>query len=638
MLKEQAYRFGRWILKTHPPRWIVFIIDILICLISLFLAFYIRLNFQIDTILEYPLLLIVSIVLVIRAGLSIIFRIYYGLIRFSTFIDLERVIIVNTIGLSGLVIINLLYNKFVQPGVNLIPYGIVAMEFFITTFLMITLRLSIKTLYFEITSSGRKKTNVVIYGTDQLADLTKQVIENNSEMRTSIAGFISPDEDSKRIVGNFLSGVKIYAERELNTLSEKFGIEKLIIAEKKINNTTKERLLELCSNLHIRVLTVPITDNWIDESLSTSQIRDLKIEDLLERQSIRLDKKKVSDHIKGKVILVTGAAGSIGSELVLQIFSFRPKLVILFDQAETPLHSFKLELLEKHRFSDFEIVLGDVYNKYRLNSIFKKYKPQIVFHAAAYKHVPMLEDNPKEAIRTNVIGTKNLADVSNKYGVEDFIMISTDKAVRPTSVMGASKRIAEMYIQSLGAQPGVKTAFTTTRFGNVLGSNGSVVERFREQISNGEAITITHPDMKRYFMTIPEAVQLVMEAAAMGEGGEIFVFDMGKMVRIVDLAEKMIRLSGLVPEQDIEIKYTGIREGERLYEVLLADKEKLLPTYNPKIMRAKVENINYDELDKTISGLHDDLHNFEINYVVKLMKEIVPEFISENSVYSVFNK
>ncbi len=638
MLKEQAYRFGRWILKTHPPRWSIFIIDILICLLSLFLAFYIRLNFQIDTIFEYPLLLIASIVLVIRAGLSIVFRIYFGLIRFSTFIDLERVIIVNTIGSSGLVIINILYNKFVHPGLNLIPYGIIAMEFFITTFLMITLRLSIKTLHFEITSLGRKKTNVVIYGINHLADLTKQVIENNNKMQTRVVGFISPDENSKRIVGNFLSGVKVYAERELDTLSEKFGIEKLIIAEQKINNTTKERLLELCSNLHIRVLTVPITDNWINESLTTSQIRDLKIEDLLERQSIILDKKKISNHIKGKVILVTGAAGSIGSELVRQILTFSPKLVVLFDQAETPLHSFKLELIEKHKFSDFEVVLGDIYNKYRLCSIFEKYKPQIVFHAAAYKHVPMLEDNPKEAIRTNVIGTKNLADVSNKFGIENFIMISTDKAVRPTSVMGASKRIAEMYIQGLSAQPGVKTAFTTTRFGNVLGSNGSVVERFREQISNGEAITITHPDMKRYFMTIPEAVQLVMEAAAMGEGGEIFVFDMGKMVRIVDLAEKMIRLSGLVPEQDIEIKYTGIRGGERLYEVLLADKEKLLPTHNPKIMRAKVEDINYDELDRTISGLHDDLHNFDINYVIKLMKEIVLEFKSENSVYSIFDK
>ncbi len=382
---------------------------------------------------------------------------------------------------------------------------------------------------------------------------------------------------------------------------------------------------------NIKVLTLPDVNKWINGELSVKQIRQIKIDDLLERAPIKLDEKEIRNYTLNKTILVTGAAGSIGSEIVKQLLHFQPKRIIIFDQAESPLYDLELELSEKFHFNNFDIVIGDTTNIHRLRRVFEAFKPTVVFHAAAYKHVPMMENNPSEAIRTNVNGTKLLADIALEFGVHKFVMISTDKAVNPTNVMGASKRIAEIYTQSLNSKG--KTQFITTRFGNVLGSNGSVINRFKMQIEKGGPITVTHPEITRYFMTIPEACQLVLEAGAMGKGGEIFIFDMGKSVKILDMAKKMIQFSGLKLGEDIQINFTGLRPGEKLYEELLNDKENTLPTHHSQIMIGKVKKYEFSVIEKEISelivlGFTQD--NFAI---VEKMKKIVPEFISQNSIY-----
>ena len=393
----------------------------------------------------------------------------------------------------------------------------------------------------------------------------------------------------------------------------------------------------------MHMLVLPSIDKLQTGKSQFHFLPEVRIEDLLGRDEIRINMKEIADSLKGKVVLVTGAAGSIGSELCRQLCTFGLKKLILFDSAETPMHNIRLELEEKFPDVRFEPVMGDIRMINRVESVFSRFHPQILFHAAAYKHVPLMEENPCEAVHTNVYGTRNVANMAVKYGVEKFVMISTDKAVNPTNVMGASKRLAEIYVQSLslaineGKIPG-KTQFITTRFGNVLGSNGSVIPRFREQLSKGGPLTVTHPDIIRYFMTIPEACRLVLEAAFMGKGGEIFVFDMGTPVKIADLARRMIELSGLIPDKDIEIKYTGLRPGEKLYEELLATKENTLPTENQKIYRAKVREYDYKEVDYAIDQLTELAIRVEKMEMVKMMKQIVPEFKSKNSEYEKLDK
>ncbi|MCD4769419.1 MAG: polysaccharide biosynthesis protein, partial [Bacteroidales bacterium] len=545
MVKNLIYTFVSNALKNHPPRWVILAIDLFLIIVSLWAAFFVRLNFQWSQINEQNLVLIFPVVLSVRLIFILVLKSYAGIIRYSTVEDLQRVITVIILGSLVFVAINIIHFTFGE-GYNFIPYGVVVIEFLLSIFFLILFRLLVKSIYIEVTPYRKGGAGIIIYGTGEFANLTSKSLRMNNGTRNSIIAFVDGG-DSNNCYGNYLAGVKIHALEDLAYLVNKYSVEKLVIAKENIKQQEKEKLIFKCLDLSVKVLTIPKADDWINGEFTLGQGREINIEDLLERPVIKLDKAAVRAQVSGKTILVTGAAGSIGSELVRQICGYDPKLVVLYDQAETALHSFKLELEERPGRCNFEVALGDVYNESRLTNIFSNFKPHIVFHAAAYKHVPMLEDNPKEAMRTNIMGTKILADLSARFGVENFIMISTDKAVRPTSIMGASKRISEMYIQSLNSQTDVNTAFTTTRFGNVLGSNGSVVERFMEQIRKGEEITVTHPDMQRYFMTIPEAVQLVMEAAAMGEGGEIFVFDMGKMVRIVDLAERMVRLSGLVP-------------------------------------------------------------------------------------------
>ncbi|HRD40779.1 MAG TPA: nucleoside-diphosphate sugar epimerase/dehydratase, partial [Bacteroidia bacterium] len=431
--------------------------------------------------------------------------------------------------------------------------------------------------------------------------------------------------------GRSLEGAFIYTPDKMESLVKDNDVELIIISIQNLPPQKLNDITDWCLNHNVRLLNVPPAKKWINGELSFNQLRAINIEDLLERDPIKLDNELISSQIKDKIVLITGAAGSIGSELSRQCMKYAPKKIILLDQAESPLHDVELEFSDKFSKDKFETVIGDVRNEDRMQNVFRTFKPEIVFHAAAYKHVPMMENNPSESILTNILGTKITADLSVEYKVSKFVFVSTDKAVNPTNVMGASKRIAEIYIQSLGKQSSTK--FVTTRFGNVLGSNGSVIPRFKKQIEQGGPITITHPEITRYFMTIPEACQLVLEAGSMGKGGEIFVFDMGKSVKIVDLARKMIKLSGLEEGRDIKIVYTGLRPGEKLYEELLADSENTLPTHHTQILIGKVREYDYADVAKVINELiklFDTQNNLKI---VQCMKELVPEFKSNNSVY-----
>ncbi|MDA9809803.1 polysaccharide biosynthesis protein, partial [Flavobacteriales bacterium] len=416
---------------------------------------------------------------------------------------------------------------------------------------------------------------------------------------------------------------------------QKLKINIVIIAIKEPYLDNKQRLIDYCLKNQIKVKSVPSVEEWLGGNLSMKQIKDIKIDDLLGRKPIKLPKNNLVNEIKNKTILVTGAAGSIGSEIVRQLLELEPQKVILLDQAESALYDLSQDLTINSKFSNFEIVIGDVTRKERIKNVFKTYQPQIIFHAAAYKHVPLMELNPSESIRTNLIGTKNIADFSIEYNVKKFILVSTDKAVNPTNVMGASKRAAEMYCQALNQLN--TTKFITTRFGNVLGSNGSVIPLFKKQINNGGPITVTHPEVTRFFMTIKEACQLVLEASSMGDGGEIFVFDMGKSMKIIDLAHKMIQLAGLKVEKDIGIKIVGLRPGEKMYEETLNNSEETLKTHHPKIQIGKVAQVNLEELNKTIENLNSFVSLQKNNEIIMQMKQIIPEYKSNNSEFSKFD-
>ncbi|MDY6799762.1 MAG: nucleoside-diphosphate sugar epimerase/dehydratase [Bacteroidota bacterium] len=616
-----------WFPKSYTPRWIVFLIDLFICTISISLAFLLRFNFDIPRPYVNSLNFIIPFVLFVRSITFLIFRTYAGIIRYSGAKDTERIFIVAITGSLLFAILNIL-NYYLINGTFIIPFSIIAIDFLITIFLMASFRLSTKIIYQELYNPTKEKTGIVIYGADQFGVITKRTLDRDAESKHKVLAFLDVNHAN---IGKTLEGVTIYHPQYLDSLSEKNDIEKLIIAKENIDSEEKQAIIEQSLQNNIKVLTLPEVNTWINGELSFNQIKKIKIEDLLERPPIILDVNKIKKKLINKCILVTGAAGSIGSEIVRQLIAFNPSKIILFDQAESPLYDMELDLQEKFNFYNFEIVIGNIADEYRIQKLFEVYKPLIVFHAAAYKHVPMMENNPTEALRTNIMGTKILADIAHAFKVEQFVMVSTDKAVNPTNVMGASKRIAEIYVQ--GFNQISNTNFITTRFGNVLGSNGSVILRFKKQIDKGGPVTVTHPEVTRYFMTIPEACQLVLEAGAISRGGEIFLFDMGKSVKIIDLAKKMIKLSGLEIGKDIQIKYTGLRPGEKLYEELLNDKENTIPTHHSKIMIAKVRTYDFDQVKWDIQQLillQREHNNMEI---VRKMKEIVPEFKSRNSVY-----
>lgn len=624
---KKLIRLKLLILKNHSPRWMIFIFDLGIVAISIVLAYLLRFNFNIPPSYLETLKITIPAIVTIRAISFIIFKTYSGIIRHTSIKDIEKILIVISIGSLAIIGANLILDKFANIP-QLVPYSIVLIDFIATIYFMTTIRLLAKSLYFELFNPSRNKKNIIIFGTQELALITRRSILIDKANDYKVAAFF---DDIRKSVKKKLEGVPIYHLDTLSDFIKKNNITSLIIAKDKVSASIKNSIAEICLNNGIKVQTIPGINKWVNGELNVNQIKNIKIEDLLEREPINLAKNKICKELNNKVILITGAAGSIGSEIVRQVIEYHPKKIILLDQAESPLYDIELEIQEKFNFRRFEIIIGDITDKNRMENIFYDHKPSIVYHAAAYKHVPMMEKHPSEGIQNNVFGTKILADLSVKFEVTKFIMISTDKAVNPTNVMGATKRIAEMYIQALNNH--TSTNFITTRFGNVLGSNGSVIPRFRKQIEEGGPVTVTHPDVTRYFMTIPEACQLVLEASIMGKGGEIYIFDMGKSVKIANLAKKMIKLSGLEIGSDIDLRYTGLRPGEKLYEELLNNSENTIPTYHPKIMIAKVSSLNFDEIALKINKFTSPISKQENLQVVKIMKEIVKEFISQNSVY-----
>lgn len=619
--------------KYNLPRWSILLIDLLICAFSFTLAFFLRFNFA--SIPEADLKNMPAgyiILLSIRLISFLIAKPYKGVVRYTGSKDAARIFLAVLIGSAVIFIINII-SRFFITGTYIIPHSIVIIDALVTMFIMISSRLAIKAVYFENKNPAKEKTLVIIYGAGESGIITKRTLDRDAAVKYKVVGFIDDDDKKK---GRSLEGVFIYPTSKLKELAEAHAVETLIISIQNLPSGRKNEIINDCLALGIKVLNVPPATKWINGELSFNQIRSINIEELLEREPIKLDNALISQQLNHKVILITGAAGSIGSELARQCLKFKPALLVLLDQAESPLHDIELEFNETAKSTTFEVVIGDVRNKERMRNVFNTFKPQIVFHAAAYKHVPMMENNPSESILTNVLGTKIIADWAVEFGVEKFVMVSTDKAVNPTNVMGASKRIAEIYTQSLGKIS--KTRFVTTRFGNVLGSNGSVIPRFKKQIEQGGPITITHPEITRYFMTIPEACQLVLEAGSMGNGGEIFVFDMGQSVKIVDLARKMIRLSGLQEDKDIKIVYTGLRPGEKLYEELLASSENTLPTHHKQILAGKVREYEFKEVSEFISELIELFKTQDNALIVSKMKELVPEFISNNSVFEKLDK
>jgi FlaA1/EpsC-like NDP-sugar epimerase len=616
--------------KTTIPSWIIFNIDIFICIVSFLLAYFLRFNFNIPAEFSTHFSLMMGMVIAIRALSFYLGKTYAMIIRHTGLRDLTKLISVLFFGTCIIGIINII-NKSIS-GTVLIPTSIVIIEFFITAYLLTASRLIIKFIFLEFHNNHKIKSNVIILGSNELAVATKRSLDLETDVRYRVIAFL---DDKKKNQKKNIEGINIFPLDDFEDLIEKNDIQVLVIAKDYINSTRKTLIIDTCLNHKIKVLTAPRINNWMNSYFNPKQLKQINIEDLLERDPIILDSTNIKKQINNQVVLVTGAAGSIGSEIVRQLTNYHPQKIILLDQAETPLYNLELELSEKLHFRDFEIIIGDITHSLDMAHLFDRFAIDIVYHAAAYKHVPMMESFPIEAIHNNVIGTKIIADLSVKHDVKKFIMISTDKAVNPTNIMGASKRIAEMYTQGLNSIS--TTSFITTRFGNVLGSNGSAIPLFKKQIQDGGPVTVTHPEITRYFMTIPEACQLVLEASAMGNGDEIFIFDMGKSIKVVDVVKNMIRLSGLEVGRDIQIKYIGLRPGEKLYEELLCDKENSLPTHHPKIMVAKVAPINFNEISENISIFEKLLKLHNNTEVVKQMKKLIPEYKSQNSIFQVLD-
>ena len=620
------------ITRQNTPRWLIFLIDLLIAVSAVILAYLLRFNFSIPDSELKPLPQILIYMALVRSVSFVIARSYAGIIRYTSTGDALRVFATVLSGSVAFALTNLV-TFYLIGHFFFIPFSIIIIDFLATSFGMITFRLIVKLAFLEFQHPGGELVNVVIYGAGEAGITAKRTLDRDAGTKYKVVAFL---DDSPSKQGKKLEGVDILNPEKLDRLLESKSIAQIILAIMHFDPEKKQSLVNKCLAFETKVLTVPPPIKWINGELSFNQIRTLNIEELLEREPIRLDEQQIGREITGKTILVTGASGSIGSEIVRQVAKYGPKQLVLVDQAETPLHFLELEYPEYSQGAAVEFILCDICNVGRMQRIFEVFKPDMVYHAAAYKHVPMMESNPSEAVLTNVKGTQIIADLSVTFNVSKFIMVSTDKAVNPTNVMGASKRIAEIYVQALSQEN--KTRFITTRFGNVLGSNGSVIPLFRNQIAKGGPLTITHPEVTRFFMTIPEACQLVLEAGSIGQGGEIFIFDMGKPLKILDLAKKMIQLSGLTLGKDIMIRFTGLRPGEKLYEELLNVNENTLPTHHPLIMIARVREYSLQQVIQEINELTGMLPNGSNLEIVKKMKQIVPEFKSQNSVFEQLDK
>ncbi len=629
--------FSKFVSLKYLPRWIVLLIDVILSVSALFIAIYVAQRLKTEHIgtlgIEYVPRITILILLQI-----IFFRVYHtysGVLRYSSFVDAVKIffsIFTNVILISiiNLVMISISNNVLVYFS-ELAIYSILSFLF------LLMLRLLVKTLYDFLTQQSDVIIPVMIYGTKSAAvGIAKMLMSEQVGSKYKLVGFIDDDKNASE---KMIMGVRVYHMNDdtlKNVIAKK--CKAIIISPLKLNQVNSSNVLEMFVDNNLTILSLPPMNIWKNEIPSIGQIKSIQIEELLERASIEISTENIASQLSDKVVLVTGAAGSIGSEIANQVLKFDTKLVVLLDHAESPMHDLKLDLQEKFEDKNVTLFLGDVRNKDRMDYMMDLYRPDIIYHAAAYKHVPMMEDYPVESVQVNVLGTKILADLAVKYRVERFVMVSTDKAVNPTNVMGASKRVAEIYVQSLfkklhATMNGSTTKFITTRFGNVLGSSGSVIPYFKKQIENGGPVTVTHPEIIRYFMTIPEACMLVLEAGSMGNGGEIYIFDMGKPVKIVDLAKKMIRLAGFTPEEDIKIVFSGLRPGEKLYEELLNKKEITQQTHHPKIMIANTQQYDYDKVSVMIDKLINYSKLCKDYLTVATMKKIVPEFKSKNSQY-----
>lgn len=599
-------------------------------------AYLLRFNLNLDNIEVDQFVTGVSLFLVCNLGAVLLNKTYSGIIRYTSLEDGTRILFTSTSGSAIVGLIN--YLNFYLSGIVFIPVSVLIIAYLNTTFFLFSYRIAVKFIFSQASNIKDSRKSAAIYGVGQLGLITKHIIDNDPISDMRVVAYLDDDE---RKVGKNFNGVKIFhSERDLQYLLRSQRIHKLVIAIQDLSLERKNEIVDFCLRYDIEVQHVPPAYRWVNGELSFNQIKNVKIEDLLGRESIKIENTLVKNELQGKTILITGAAGSIGSEIVRQVIQNNPRKVILYDQAETPLFDMQMEVSDLNPAVEKIVILGGVNNYNRVHATFKEHKPDVVFHAAAYKHVPMLEENPIEAIQTNIMGTKNLADLSVKFSVSKFVLVSTDKAVNPTNVMGASKRLAEMYVQSLNYalergdyfdKSAFPTRFITTRFGNVLGSNGSVIPLFRKQIAQGGPVTVTHPEITRFFMTIPEACQLVLEAGVMGNGGEIFIFDMGKAIKILDLAKKMVQLSGLKLGKDIEIEFSGLRPGEKLFEELLSNKENNKPTHNPKILIAETDNAEFDKIHNEVIELLEITAMEDEMLIVKKMKKLVPAFISNHS-------
>ncbi len=577
---------------------------------------------------------------IVTATVTVLFflatKTYRNIIRHMGLNDIFRVLIVCAVPALGFMIFNYVNNQFHIISTDyLLSYRAVAMLYSMLAVLMLLARFTLLYIYNQYFKRSRPECNVVIYGAGAAGVIANNALKQDLHQEYRVVAFI---DDDKTKVNQQLDGVPVM--RSSDVLNQKFvdskEVSQIIIAIPTIRLMHKQAITTRALDLGLTVKSVPHISKWMDGSFTSAQIQDIKIEDLLEREPIKIDNINVIREVLDKTVLVTGAAGSIGSEICRQLLQYKPKLVVMLDQAESPLYDLQFELRNNEPYKKYvdsmAFVIANVKDYSRMEEVFEQYRPNLVYHAAAYKHVPFMEENPYEAVYVNVFGSKNVADLAIKYGADKFVMVSTDKAVNPTNVMGATKRMAEIYIQSRSTD---QTHFVTTRFGNVLGSNGSVIPLFKKQLAAGGPLTVTHKDIIRYFMTIPEACNLVLEAGAMGQGGDIFVFDMGKPVKIYDLAKKMIQLSGA---KGIEIKEIGLRPGEKLYEELLATKENNIPTYHPKILRAEVRRYKLEDIDREYGELQDILYTLDDRQIVAKMKSIVPEFISNNSIYCELDK
>lgn len=627
--------FHRYLSAKVLPIWTILLIDVFIIVISSLLAYALRYDFRSIFLESSTIDKTILWTVVVNLIFFRVFRTYSNVLRFSSFVDIMRIFVSLTVSYALLMITSVLTESYLE--FNLAPVSVLFMSYIISFAMMACSRVIVKAFFEALNFDGTHSVNVFIYGAKEAGVNIAKALRVNLRNHYRLRGFIA---DEPELINKVMMGVRVFPNDDtlIDVLNDR-DVQTIIISPAKMEELKKSDMADRLLVHNIKLMTAPPLSEWNGQALSRTQLKEIQIEDLLQRNPIEIDIHKVASHLEGKRVMITGAAGSIGSEIMRQVASFNPYKLILVDQAETPLHDIRLELQDRWRDIDAETIIADISNATRMEDIFKEFKPQYIFHAAAYKHVPMMEDNVSESIQVNVFGTRTVADLAVKYGAEKFVMISTDKAVNPTNVMGCSKRICEIYVQSLAKklqkEGGHATQFITTRFGNVLGSNGSVIPRFRDQIQRGGPVTVTHPEIIRYFMTIPEACRLVLEAGSMGNGGEIYIFDMGKPVKIVDLAKRMISLS---ERTDVKIEFTGLRHGEKLYEELLNVKELTKPTYHEKIMIATVREYDYDEVKERIQKLIDVSYTYDQMKIVAAMKDIVPEFVSKNSCFEALDK